>query len=314
MRIAIQSYGGIRCAFRDKHLENFIKTFPEIFNEDNEVDVFLMTTYEDKRAVLQHTKESIEKGLADIFGNYLKKLVFFEDVSEEVKQKEDQICEGYFNCPDKHYLNHDEIYEYQNALQRGMFIFQNTEHLYPYAHSDAYNKMNITNELNFYKDGFVPRYYYRRYLVNKVRNDWEKENGKKYDWVITARMFDFDYDKRKPLDFLYSSPTTPIVYSSIDNMVITTPDIMDKIFQPFSEKYPVVGYEQYFHPRLEDSRGDNYAFFIRDVGTYSSEQQLLWQCVSCCDNNARLNIGGNQRKELFPGAYFYYTFCEQRHK
>lgn len=312
MKIAIQCYGGIRCAFRDQHIEHFIQNFPEIFNEDNEVDVFLLTTYEDKKAVLQHTKESIEKELTRLFGHRLKKLVFFEDYSDEIKAKEDQIYDDFMAMPDKHMLNHDEMFEYQNTLVRARDQYELIEKSFPYGLGEAYHRIKLLKYVEFQKDHFVPRYYYRRYLVNEIRKQWQQEHDQEYDWVVCARIFDFEYIKEKPMEFLYSPPPEETIFYSIDNMIITSPTIMDKIFEPFAEKFVQVGYEQYFHPQFEKNRCDHYHFYIRSTMTYSSENQLEWQCITNCKNMIRINLGGNQRKVLFPEGYFFYHFCEKR--
>lgn len=319
MRIALQCYGGTRCLLRDRHLANFIQTFPEIFDEKNELDIFILTTRNDKRSSNQQTEESIVH-LRELFGNRLKKLIYYEDLSNEIHEKEEKIYASWKALETKKELTEEETQEYQRQLSEGMDQLYLKNHR-NYPHSDM--KLHLLNNRNivFDKDDFVPRYYYRRQLLNTIRHEYiaenETQNGEKinYDWVIMARMFDMTYQKNRPLDFISECPEEGTVYSSIDNIIMGSPAMIDAIFLPFSEKYPVVGYEQWSEPRFIETyrKFEMYWSYLRHLTTYCSENQLLWQCLQNSQKYVNLRCGnGNMNLIPSPDAYFLPIFCESR--
>lgn len=313
MRIAIETYGGIRCAFRHNHIQNFIETFPEIFNENNEVDIFILTTKQDQLTQTNPEVETIPNELNQIFGTRLKKIQYFEDLPQDIKDKEEAIVKSYEEFPDNYTLNENEKMDLIHTLYQQVERFEKIYNSLPHALGGLLYKIKENYPLTFEKNAFVPRYYFRRNYVNEMRKHYQTEHSIKYDWVIQARMFDFDYTKKKPLDFLYQiPPSISTIYASIDHLVIAAPEIMDKIFEPFGEKYPLVGYECWSHPKFYENRYDEYNFFQRDFFTYYSETQLLWQCLQSCENYQRITVDGNDNNEIFPEGYIYYNFCSKR--
>ena len=314
MRIALETYGGIRCAFRHNHIQKFIEQFPEIFNENNQVDVFVLTTKHESSSQTPMDPETIQPQLNEIWGERLKKFQFFEDLPQEIRDQEEAIVEEWKQIPEKYTLNYDEFLDYLHHLYRNADLFEQLYQTQPFAFKSLLQDIESNNTITLDKNAFVPRYYFRRNYVNEMRKQYQQEHpDAHYDWVIQARFFDFGYTHRKPLDFLYSlPPQVPTIYASIDHMVITTPTIMDQIFEPFGRNYPLVGYEQWFHPQWDASRWDHFFFTQRNISTYCSENQLLWQCLQSCEHYQRITLGGNDLKESFPEGYYFYHFCDER--
>jgi hypothetical protein len=323
MRIALQCYGGTRCVLRHGHLTNFIQTFPEIFKEENDLDIFILTTQNDKRSTNQQIEESVQH-LRECFGDRLKKIIYYEDLPTEIHQKEEEIYETWEKLETKKVLTEEEIQQYQHELSGGIDqLFLKRHPFYP--HTDMQTHLRKNQTLTFDKDEFVPRYYYRRQILNTIRHEYideehayetaETKTRKAYDWVIMARMFDMTYEKMRPLDFLIGPPEEQTVYASIDNIVMGSPETMDAIFAPFSQKYPVVGYEQWSEPRFMQTyrQYEMYWSYLRHLTTYCSENQLLWQCLQNCQKFVNLRCGnGNMGLIPSPDAYFLPIFCESR--
>ena len=320
MRIALQCYGGTRCVLRHGHLTNFIQTFPEIFDPKNDLDIFILTTRNDKRSTNQQIEESVQH-LRECFGVRLKKVIYYEDLPTEIHQKEDEIYETWKALETNRTLTEEETAQYQHELSEGIDqLFLKGHPFYPHADMQTHLRNNQT--LTFDKDEFVPRYYYRRQILNAIRHEYiaeehESETGirKAYDWVIMARMFDMTYEKMRPLDFLSGPPEELTAYVSIDNIVMGSPAIVDAIFAPFSQKYPVIGYEQWSEPRFMQTyrQYEMYWSYLRHLTTYCSENQLLWQCLQNCRKFVNLRCGnGNMGLIPSPDAYFLPIFCELR--
>ena len=318
MRIALQCYGGMRCVLRDGHLTNFIQTFPEIFDPKNDLDIFILTTRNDKRSTNQQIEESVQH-LRECFCDRLKKILYYEDLPTEIHQKEEEIYETWKALETEKVLTEEERVQYLDELSGGidqLYLKGQTQ----FPHKDMQYHLQTNRTLVFDKDEFVPRYYYRRQILNTIRHEYiaaEHESGtrKAYDWVIMARMFDMTYEKVRPLEFLSYPPEEQTVYASIDNIVMGSPAIVDAIFAPFSQKYPVIGYEQWSEPRFMQTyrQYEMYWSYLRHLTTYCSENQLLWQCLQNCRKFVNLRCGnGNMGLIPSPDAYFLPIFCELR--
>lgn len=340
MRIAFECFGEIRCALEHGHIEKYMKTFPHIFDPQygNTVDVFMLTSYHG-----DHDKKTrITKYLQGLFGERLKVLAFLDDlyasgddsghenICESVyKKKEDRLMELWNKLSSDKILSKEEWKDYRNELSGGvdqMFMQSQTQTRFYYYHWK--HLMELSNvghpdhrKIHLAKDKFVPRLYYRRWLVNSLRQKYEVEQGHKYDWVVLGRPFDMIYEMRKPLDFLCSSPLPGHVYASIDHFIATSPENMDAILAPFETTYPVVGYEQWSDERF---RGvyrsfDQYLYYLRNDTTYCSENQILWQCVNvCCESGfVNLRISNNSTDThivVNPDAFLHSIYCPDRQR
>jgi hypothetical protein len=313
MRIALQCYGGTRCLLRHGHLTNFIQTFPEIFDPKNDLDIFILTTRNDKRSTNQQIEESVQH-LRDSFGDRLKKILYYEDLPSEIHQKEEEIYHTWKALETNRTLTEEETQQYQHELSEGINQLYLKRHPF-YPHTDMQTHLLSNRNIFFDKDEFVPRYYYRRQILNTIRHESETKTHKAYDWVIMARMFDMTYEKIRPLDFLSGPPEEQTVYVSIDNIVMGSPEVVDAIFAPFSQKYPVIGYEQWSEPRFMQTyrQYEMYWSYLRHLTTYCSENQLLWQCLQNSRKFVNLRCGnGNMGLIPSPNAYFLPIFCELR--
>jgi hypothetical protein len=252
--------------------------------------------------------------LRECFGDRLKKVIYYEDLPSEIHQKEEEIYETWKALETNRVLTEEETQQYQHELSGGIDQLYLKRHPF-YPHADMQTHLISNRNIVFDKDEFVPRYYYRRQILNTIRHESEIETRKAYDWVIMARMFDMTYEKMRPLDFLVGPPEEQTVYASIDNIVMGSPETVDAIFAPFSQKYPVVGYEQWSEPRFMQTyrQYEMYWSYLRHLTTYCSENQLLWQCLQNCRKFVNLRCGnGNMGLIPSPDAYFLPIFCELR--
>jgi len=111
----------------------------------------------------------------------IKNLKYIEDYSNEIMEKENNLVKQYFKLYNKF---------------KGKF-----------------NDNLICNE-------FVTRLWFRRYLNNQMRIEYEKTNNKKYDYVVRTR-FDIGLLNKKVFDYF----TLP--YFCYDTISIATPEIIN---------------------------------------------------------------------------------------
>lgn len=340
MRIAFECFGEFRCAMEHGHIETYMKTFPQIFDPSygNTVDIFMLTSYHG-----DHDKKMrITEYVRGVFGERLKVLAFLEDIFSDCghesvyKQKEDQIMEKWNELSSDKILSDEEWNNYRNELSSGTdhlfslspprFFFYHWKHLMELSNTGhpKHRKIHLA------KDKFVPRMYYRKWLVNSLRQKYEVEQGVQgnlgnqqghgyYDWVVLGRPFDMIYEMRKPLDFLCSPALSGHVYASIDHFIATSPENMDAILEPFETTYPVVGYEQWLDERYcaVYRSFDQYLYYLRNDTTYCSENQILWKCVNVSGEFVNLRISNNSTDTHFvvnPDAFLHSVYCPERQK
>lgn len=339
MRIAFECFGEFRCAIEHGHIETYMKTFPHIFDAKygNTVDVFMLTSYHGDH----DKKRRITEYVRGVFGERLKVLAFLEDLFSDngyennLRQKEDQIMEKWKDLETEKILSEEEWKDYRNELSKGvdnLYLQSQTQPRIYYYHMKHF--MEISNighpdhrKIHLAKDKFVPRMYYRKWLVNSLRQKYEVEQGVQgnqqvpgYDWVVLGRPFDMIYEMRKPLDFLCLPAQPGKVYASIDHFIATSPEIMDTILAPFETMYPVVGYEQWSNERYcaVYRSFDQYLYYLRNDTTYCSENQILWQCVQVCgDDFVNLRISNNSTDThivVNPEAFLHSVYCPDRQK
>lgn len=131
-----------------------------------------------------------EKKIRAMFGNHQVIWKYIEDYPDNIHQYEDQLCENYRKCVD----------QARKTIQDDL----------------------VTND-------FVTRLWYRRWLINQVRNDYEKEHHIKYDWVIRTR-FDIGYKtiiNHLKLTFLTKPPKTKTIYMFPDIFSCGSPQSID---------------------------------------------------------------------------------------
>jgi len=313
-----------------------MKKFPHIFNPQygNTVDVFMLTSYHG-----DHDKKNrITEYVRGLFGERLKVLAFVEDLyasggdsgHESVhKQKEDQIMERWNELSSDKILSEEEWNNYRNELSRGTdrLFSLSPKHFYFYHWKHLMELSNTGHpdhrKIHLAKDKFVPRMYYRKWLVNSLRQKYEVEQGNSghgYDWVVLGRPFDMVYEMCKPLDFICLPAQPGHVYASIDHFIATSPENMDAILAPFETTYPVVGYEQWSDERYCSiyRSFDQYLYYLRNDTTYCSENQILWQCVQVCGGEfVNLRISNNSTDThivVNPDAFLHSIYCPDRQR
>ena len=82
---------------------------------------------------------------------------------------------------------------------------------------------------------FVPNLMYRKYLINKLKNEYITKNNLHIDLMVYCRLFDMillnniDFDLiEKEINIIYDDPS--IIYGSSDNFFISSSIIMDYLF------------------------------------------------------------------------------------
>jgi len=348
MRIAFECFGEFRCAIEHGHIETYMKTFPHIFDAQygNIVDVFMLTSYHGDH----DKKRQITDYVRGLFGERLKVLAFLDDLYDcslspsggghsesgnsgyenNLKQNEDQIMERWNELSSEKILSEEEWNHYRNELSKGvdnLYLQSQTQTpRFFYYHWKHLTELSNTShpdhrKIHLAKDKFVPRLYYRKWLVNSLRQKYEAKlgvQGHRYDWVVLGRPFDMIYEMRKPLDFLCLPAQPGHVYASIDHFIATTPEKMDTILAPFETMYPVVGYEQWSDERFCAiyRSFDQYLYYLRNDTTYCSENQILWQCVKG-DDFVNLRISNNSTDThivVNPDAFLHSIYCPERQR
>jgi hypothetical protein len=115
---------------------------------------------------------------------------FIEDYPKHIHRHENELCERYQKCV-----------------------------------TDA--KKNIQDHL--ITNGFVTRLWYRRWLNNQMRIEYERSANVKYDWVVRTR-FDIGYritTVRQTLKALSTPPTPQTVYSFPDTISCGSPPMIN---------------------------------------------------------------------------------------
>jgi hypothetical protein len=304
MRIAIQNFGGLNCCQKCNHLEQFIYLFPEIFNENNQIDFFLLTT---KKFDVSFTTEY----LTTILGDKLKVLEFVED-QPNIMEKEQQILDKWNSINKNVSMSLEELQEYKNEVLSGIELRKNRNLYLPSLYEELEKIDHAINEnqtLVLLQDHFVPLLYYRRMLVNNLRKKYQTEHNIQYDWVITARVFDTIFNKLKTFDFLYYPPIKDTVYCSVDNMTMTTPELTDHIYETLCNNYPIVGYEQWEDEEFKKEylKVDIGIYFLRTCSTLCSENQVMWGCIKTCTNCVQLRQDNN-----VENSYLMFQTCPNR--
>ncbi len=321
MKIALECFGGIRCGVKHNHIQHFIDTFPEIFNESNEVDIFLLTTKND----LCKSKNSDEEinEIKKLFGTKLKKIQIFEELDEKIKSEEEEYFKNWQSLNNKFTLSDDELKEYEEELIRGIKI-RKEKNLYTPSLYEAlrYVKRKIKTDktVEFTTQSgspFVRRLYYRRMLVNNMRKDYGKENNITYDWVFMVRFLDVQFKKLKVLDFINQKPEKDTIYGAVDHFIGGSPDLINDIYTKLGKNYPVVNYEQWNNERYkkEYEKFDIGILFLRHEAGWCSEHQLFWQILQTCKKFINLRAGCNFSEYVSdPNSYFISEFCNDRFK
>lgn len=186
MKYALQIYGELR---------SFERCIPQVLKflsyDINNFDVFLLIDRKggkshNPRNKNNYSTENINKLKIMLGESKIKKLIFFDELENinEINKKEETMT--------------NEV----NKLWREI--------------NQVYG--GITNW------PFVCNLLYRHYLLNNIRNEYEKENKITYDYVVRTR-FDFGTTYDKP--FIFSKETTPVMCS--DAMIIGNPTFIDTL-------------------------------------------------------------------------------------
>ena len=146
-----------------------------------------------------------EKKIKAMFGSHLVAWKYIEDYPEAIHREEDNLYDKYERC----------VKEAKKRIQPEL----------------------VTN-------AFVTRLWYRRYLNNLMRNEYETQHHIKYDWVIRTR-FDIGFRTviRQELGFLGSPSREGHIYMFPDIISCGTPDVID-YESKLIEKWPYL-YLQY---------------------------------------------------------------------
>ena len=320
MIFAIECFGGVRCGIKHNHIQHFIDTFPEIFNDNNEIHIFLLSTKQDWHGAVGADDDTIQT-LKDLLGDKLKIIEFYEDLQEDVKKIEDKYYNEWQTIDNKFKLTDKELIDYKQDVIKGI-ILRKKHNLYIPSLIEALDYVNhkmatdktiafITQQGNT----FVRRLYYRRMLVNSLRKKYQEENNIKYDWVVMCRLFDVNFEKLKPLSFFSKLPLKDTTYAAVDHFVASAPEIIDNIYETLGHKYPVINWEQWHNERYKKEyiKFDIGIYFLRHAAGWCSEHQLFWQILQSSKNFVNLRAGCNFKEHITdPNGYFISEFCHNR--
>lgn len=330
IRIALECYGSIRCAFIHNHIERFFNSFPFLKNTAKiQVDVFLLMTQQDRQKTYVLNDEILQK-LQEAFGNRICTFQIFEALSEEIQQEENQLTEKWNGMKKEVNLTPDDKDYFFKDIFKGMEI-QTSHGMRAYHLEEVFKYLMENSTLLLEQDNYVPRLYYRRMTVNRLRKQYQMSNPDiQYDWVIMARIFDIDYEiteeDKKRLETIFSQPPLPeSVLVSIDNIVAGSPEMIDNIYEGLGMNYPISTYhEQWSLTELESKRFqetyqkiDDYLYYSRRDMTLSSENQLLMQCLRCATDFVHLRKGYHNhylKRTIYLNneAYFVPFLCPFR--
>jgi hypothetical protein len=308
IRIALECYGGIRCGFVHHHVERFFESFPFLRgNENIKVDIFILSTCQDRKTMYS-IDETFLRNINESFKNQLANFQIFEYLSEDLKREENEIIEKWMQRPNPSkdfVLSEEENKDFHKELFEGIDI-QFAHKIYPYHLKDVFTFLSTHNTLILEQDNYVPRLYYRRMIINRLRKEFQEiHSDVHYDWVIMARMFDIDYDitteeDKHQMEQIFSQPPRKdAVYISIDNLIAGTPEMIDSIYEPLGMNYPVATYQDQWSLtdpvaiRFRETyrKMDDYLYFSRRDMTLSSENQLLMQCIRSASEIIHLRKG-----------------------
>jgi hypothetical protein len=304
IRIALECYGSIRCAFVHNHIDNFFRSFPFLKGTEKiHVDVFHLMTQQDRQKMYGINEELLQQ-LHEAFGHRICTFQIFEALSEDIQQEENKRTEKWNQSTKEVELNPEEKYNFFQELFQGMEI-QNSHGMRPFHLEELFKYLMENSTLTLEQDTFVPRLYYRRMMVNRLRKQYQMTHPDvEYDWVVMARIFDIDYDIKEedkhPLESIFSQPPSPeSVWVSIDNIVAGAPAMIDAIYEGLGMNYPVSTYDEQWSITDPESKRfqetyrkmDDYLYYSRRDMTLSSENQLLMQCLRCSTDFVHLRKG-----------------------
>ena len=330
IRIALECYGSIRCAFHHNHIEHFFNSFPFLQNTDEiQVDVFLLMTQQDRQKTYLIHDELMQK-LQTAFGNRICGFQIFEELSEDIQQYENKLAETWNHTKKEVCISPIDKGHFFQEIFKGMDI-QGGHGMRAYHLEELFKYLMENETIELEQDSYVPRLYYRRMMANRIRQQYQHSNPSiKYDWVFMARIFDIDYDiseeDKLRMGTLFTQPPEPnAVYVSIDNIVAGTPVMIDAIYESLGLNYPIATFDQQWSltdpesKRFQDTylKMDDYLYYSRRDMTLSSENQLLMQCLRCAPKFVHLRKGYHNhhlRRSIYLNdeAYFVPILCPFR--
>ncbi len=95
-------------------------------------------------------------------------------------------------------------------------------------------KFTKTNNINYVYNNFVNKQFYRKYVINRLRNEYQEANNIKYDYVVRSR---FDYGRRNPgKKFNFNDDFNAVVWP--DTQEIAKPEFIDRLVK-IAFEFPV---------------------------------------------------------------------------
>ena len=321
MRFAIVSYGGLRCGLKHGHTQHWKDTYSEIFNNNNEVDIFIMLNKE-RKTLGNVTNEEIEE-IREIFGDRLKVCEFYEDQPDEVKNLEEKYHNEWLELEQNVTLTDEEIQDFKEDLEKGMQIrsrrnFQigDLYHVYNHLNMVSHSYMG-SKTIKREKTPFVRKQFYRMMIANNFRKKYEKENNVIYDWVVYSNIFQEIYDKKKEFDMFRSPPPPSTVYGAICGTIASSPSIMDDILDNLGHNMPVKKDWSMWHDerfKREMLKWNIHIYFLRNV-QLAGEHQMFWQILQSAETFVNLKISCiPEEPNICPDAYFNVCSCSKRHE
>ena len=251
-------------------------------------------------------KLNLENNLINLKDNILKNNIIDIYILTDKKEsgnysiKNEKIIIDLFN---KYNCNIEKIYYWED--------------LSDYYNSDIRNKIQYDNNIRHTKgaDKFTSNLWYRKYLLNKLKNEYCELNNKSYDCHMFIRLFDTQITLSKSNDYIIKNLENYLnnnyLLFSGDLIHIGKKDTIDKMFEfgkefclvhddiwydlEFSNYVKIVDTQLFIEKPTYCSEIQTYYYIFKNIDKY------LW--IRTCD---RFNTPSNEN------SFFYVKHCPHR--
>lgn len=196
------------------------------------------------------------------------------------------------------------------------------EDLYEYHKYEKENKMNYDKQCkhSYGKHNFTSNLWYRRYVTNKIVNEYMNENNLIYDIHMFMRLFDITI-KKNISDFHIKDTIESIVENdkllmSIDTVFIAPKDILDKVFS-FGKCFNIYHDELWNNSKLCNYfKSIDYGLYnLKNKPTYCSEIQIFCHIFNTIDSYENIRYDWNNKNNVNnKSTLFQIRLCNLRHR
>ena len=188
------------------------------------------------------------------------------------------------------------------------------EDLVEFHNDEIENKKRYDNSCKHKKGKhpFTSNLWFRRYILNKLKNNYCKENNISHDLILFARLFDTsiklikeDKNILKPSDKLYMAT---------DTFFLCNPKIYDNLMK-FGKSFPIKHDEIWKDKNFVDENKKFDKVLTRVKHTYCSETQIFAYLFYNKFNYVNIRFDYNNRNSKDnKKTIFKILHCKDRHK